>query len=108
MPVIDLVPHYISYLEVCEGYEDENGDWHEGLTEWHEEIPCHAVPAGASNTISFADGENVTYSYTIGRLAPVCREFKVGEKIKLHIDDYIREFTVKGFHRYQLQSKIWV
>lgn len=108
MPVLDLIPHKLSFLEVRDGYEDCNGDWHEGETAWSGEMPCHAVAAGAANTISFADGKNVSYSYTIGRLDPDCREFKIGERIKLNIEGIIREFSVKGFHRYQLQSKIWV
>lgn len=108
MSVINAIPHTFSILEVRDGYEDDNGDWHEGESAWSGEMPCHAVAAGSSNIISFVDGENVTYSYTIGRLDPKCREFKVGEKIRLNIEGIIREFTVKGFHRYQLQSKLWV
>lgn len=108
MSVISLIPHTLRYLTVIDGYEDENGDWHEGTEEWSEPIPCHAVAAGQANIIAYADGTTATYSYTVGRLAPDSREYKVGEKVRLDILGIEREFQVKGFHRYQLQSKIWV
>lgn len=103
-----MIPHTLSYLVASEGYEDDNGDWHEGESGWSEPIKCHAVPAGKANEITFADGTTSTYSYTVGRLAPDCREFQIGEKVKLNVLGIEREFTVKGFHRYQLQSKLWV
>ena len=108
MSVIDLVPHTLRYLKVNDGYEDENGDWHKGSEEWSEPIACHAVPAGAANIITFPDGTTATYSYAIGRLAPDCREFMIGDKILLNVLGIERSFQVKGFHRYQLQCKLWV
>lgn len=108
MSVINPIPHTLRYLTVSDGYEDENGDWHEGTEEWSEPIPCHAVPAGQANIITYDDGTTATYSYTVGRLAPDCRDYEIGEKIKLNALGIEREFSVKGFHRYQLQSKIWL
>jgi hypothetical protein len=109
MSVIDFTPHELSYLiSVSDGYEDENGDWHEGSDEWSAPMKCHAVPAGQANVITYDDGSTATYSFTVGRLAPDCREFKVGERVRLNADGMVREFQVKGFHRWQLQSKIWV
>lgn len=108
MAILDLKPHLLSYLIVDPGYEDDNGDYHEGSTRWSEPLKCHAVPAGAANQITFADGQTAIYTYTVGRLSPDCREFQIGEDVKLMIDGMERMFQVKGFHRYQLQSKIWV
>lgn len=108
MSVIDLIPHTLSYLIVSDGYEDDNGDWHEGKSEWSEPMKCHAVPAGRANEITFADGTTSTYTYTVGRLSPDCREFQIGEYVMLNVNGVERRFQVKGFHRYQLQSKIWV
>lgn len=108
MSVIDLIPNSLSFLVITDGYEDDNGDWHEGSEEWSEPMKCHAVPAGRANEITFADGQTAIYTYTVGRLSPDCREFIIGEEVKLNVDGIERIFTVKGFHRYQLQSKIWV
>lgn len=108
MSVVNLIPHTIRYCIVIDGYEDENGDWHEGIEEWSDPLVCHAVPSGSANIITFADGTTATYSYTVGRLDPDCREFTIGEKVRLNIQGVERDFQVKGFHRFQLQSKIWV
>ena len=108
MPVVNPIPHSLSYLISVPGFEDDNGDWHNGSEEWSEEIPCHAVPAGQANLITYEDGKTATYSYTVGRLDKKCREFLIGEKVKLKVADKERIFTVKGFHRYQLQSKLWL
>lgn len=108
MSVIDTIPHTLSYFVASEGYEDDNGDWHEGESGWSEPIACHAVPAGKADLITYADGTTSHYSYEIGRLEPNCREFQIGEKVKLNVLGIEREFTVKGFHRWQYQSKLWV
>ena len=109
MSVIELKPHTLSFLHTSDGYEDDNGDWHEGQTQWCEcGIECHAVAAGSANELTYDDGTTAHYTYTVGRLSPDCREFKIGERVRLHIGNIVREFTVKGFHRYQLQSKLWV
>jgi hypothetical protein len=37
--------------------------------------------------------------------------FEFGDRIRIHFfgkDDDVREFKVLGFHRYQLQCKLWV
>lgn len=108
MSVIELKPHSLSYLETTPGFEDDNGDLHKGISQWSRPLKCHAVPAGAANIIAYADGSTGHYSYVIGRLDRECREFKIGEDVKIIIDGIERRFQVKGFHRFQLQSKIWV
>lgn len=108
MSVIELKPHLLSYLVTCKGYEDDNGDWHEGREEWSEGIRCHATGAGSANTIAYSDGTTSKYSYTVGRLPKDIREFQVGERVRLNILGEEKEFTVKGFQRFQLQSKLWV
>lgn len=106
MSVIGLKPHLLSYRVISDGYEDDNDDWHEGSESWSKPMECHAVPAGRANEITFADGTTSTYTYTVGRLDPDCREFQIGEDVRLDVNGIVREFSVKGFHRYQLQSKL--
>ena len=108
MSVINLIPHTLSYRVTADGYEDDNGDWHEGKAGWSDPIECHAVPSGKADLITYADGTTAHYSYEVGRLAPDCREFQIGEDVKLNVLGIERVFQVKGFHRYQLQSKVWV
>lgn len=110
MAVLKLKPHILEYeVKTKEGYEDSRGDFHEGKTEWVGKIPCDAVPAsGKANEIKFDDGSVKSYSYTIYMDSNV-REFVLGEKIRITLYGGIQKIlSVKGFQRYQFQTKLWV
>lgn len=104
----DLRPHRIALLTQTEGYEDSNGDWHEGKTLQGEWMACHAVPGGPASCATFPDGTIFSYSYAISGLAPDCPEFGIGQKIRLDLHGTERDYEVKGFFRYMLQGKLWV
>lgn len=110
MAVLDFAAHTLDYLLVSDGYENEKGDNVQGSEEWVENYcKCDVVPAGKADVITIPDGSVKSYSYTIYNLPRTCREFEYGDKIRIKLfgkDE--REFTVLGFHRYQLQCKIWV
>jgi len=114
MAVLDFAAHILCYLSSdSEGHVDrETGDYVDGKEKWIDNYcRCDIVPAGQANQISIPDGQVETYSYTIYNLPRSCREFKYGDRIRVKMygnDDDVREFTVKGFHRYQMQCKIWV
>ena len=114
MAVLDFAAHYLGYLDsLSEGYTDrKTGDYVDGKEKWIDDYcRCDIVPAGQANQIPIPDGQVETYSYTIYNLPRSCREFKYGDRIRVKMygsDDDVREFTVKGFHRYQMQCKIWV
>lgn len=118
MSVLNMIAHTLSYKEDTGGYQDEEtGDYVKGSSRWVEDYcKCDIVPAGKANVIKLEDGTTDTYSYTIRNLPLSCREFKYGDKIRIKLygateekSEYIeREFTVLGFHRYQLQCKMWV
>lgn len=109
MAVLTLKPHKLQYLVIENGYEDANGDYHQGDSHWEGSIPCDAVPAGGkSNEIQFEDGTFHRYSYTVYMPNNV-RHFKIGDRVKItFLEGVVREYDVKGFQRYQLQSKLWV
>lgn len=109
MATLSLKPHAIQYQCGADGYEDENGDWHDGLSRWVTLNDCDIVPNGQANTITIEDGTQKEYSYTI-YLRNDCKEFELGEKIKLVFFNKTvsKEYLVLGFHRYQLQAKIWI
>lgn len=107
MAVLVMKKQHLSYLVKTDGYEDANGDYHEGSSEWRGYIPCNAVPAGKAAERTFEDGKVRAYSYTIGLDTDI--DFQIGDRVKIEFHDgKVREFGVKGFHRYQLQCKIWV
>lgn len=107
MAVLVMKKHRLSYLVRGDGYEDENGDYHEGTSEWRGYIPCNAVPAGKAAERTFEDGKVRAYSYTVNFDSEV--DFAIGDRVRIELlNGVVREFGVKGFHRYQLQCKIWV
>lgn len=111
MAVLNFKPHTLEY-EVKEGghVDKTTGDYIKGSSKWLPYCRCDAVPNGKANTITIPDGSVQTYSYTISNLPKDCREFKYGDKIRISFynGSETKEFTVLGFHRYQLQCKIWV
>ena len=107
MAVLVMKKHRLSYLAKTDGYEDENGDYHEGTSEWRGYIPCNAVPAGKAAERTFEDGKVRAYSYTVN--LNVDFDLKIGDRVKIEfLNGEVRQFGVKGFHRYQLQCKLWV
>ena len=113
MAVLNFAPHLLSYYQVTGGHDDpETGDYITGSESWVEDYcKCDLVPAGKANTITIPDGQVETYEYTIYNLPKDCRKFEYGEKIRIKVygdSEDVREFTVKGFHRYQKQCKMWV
>lgn len=112
MPVLKLKPHILEVLIHTGEYEDENGDFHAGSERWETCSTCDAVPSGRAEEITLPDGESIKYSYTI-YLPKMTREFLFGEKIRIRfykegVLQEKKEFSVKGFHRYQHQCKMWV
>lgn len=109
MAVLDFAAYRLSYLEMTPGYEDDNGDYHPGSQTWEGDIKCNLVPAGEANEIKYEDGRTFIYSYSVTNLPRTCRNFKVGDRVRIKmLDGEWQNFSVKGFHRYQLQCKMWV
>ena len=63
--ILDDRPHKLQYLITAPGYEDKNGDYHQGESRWEGDIPCRNVPAGKAEQKQFEDGAVRTYSATI-------------------------------------------
>lgn len=106
--MLDDRPHKLKYLVTTPGYEDANGDYHPGTPDFAGDIPCRNVPSGKAEEREFEDGVVRTYSSTV-RLDVDCREFSIGDRVKLFLPNGItREYEVKGFHRYQTYAKLWV
>lgn len=109
MSVLKLKPHRLSYKVSEGGYEDGQGDYHEGESSWVGCIECDAVPAsGSANEIKFDDGSVHKYSHVV-YLPSNVKDFFIGEKVRIvMLGGIVRYFSVKGFQRYQLQCKLWV
>lgn len=116
MAILNMKPHTLWSQHISDGFEDERGDWHEGSSEWKQESRCDVVFEGQAKETKFEDGRVRLYSHVV-YLPTSCRDFKVGEKIRLALFgaessesfdiDSLPTYSVQGFHRYQHQCKIW-
>lgn len=116
MSILNIRPHHL-WLKLSEGYEDENGDYHNGSCEWKQLYKCDVVPSGEAQERTFSDGSVKRYSHVV-YLDKNVRDFKVDEIIKLVLfskekeDDFSiddeTEYVIEGSHRYQHQYKLWV
>lgn len=101
-------PHILQYQVSTPGYEDENGDYHPGASSFEGDIPCRYEPNGKANTIAFEDGKVYIYQYMV-YLNQDCREFKIGDIIRLlNNGTVVTTKQVQGFHRGQLNARLWV
>ncbi|WP_455636512.1 hypothetical protein [Parabacteroides sp.] len=106
--ILDDRPHKLQYLVTTPGYEDDNGDYHQDESHYEGDIPCRHVTNGKAGEREFEDGVVRTYSAII-RLDADCREFSIGDKVRLSLLGGIeREYEVKGFNRNQMYARLWV
>lgn len=108
-------PHTISLPDVVAGgYDDKAegvvpGDYIPGTEVWSERIPCRYEPNGRARTIPVGNGKDYVYEYTV-YLNTDCPDVRYGQECRLYDQNgvCIGKFKVQGFHRGQLDAKIWV
>ena len=101
-------PHILQYQVTIGEYEDEIGDYHPGDSHFEGDIPCRFEPNGKANTIAFEDGKTYVYQYVV-YLNQNCREIEYGDILRLLRDEVVvEEKQVQGFHRGQLNARLWV
>lgn len=107
--LVNNAPCFVRYKSQAEESEDSEGNPVQGEGTWSDPIPCDAVPAGRANERVFEDGVKRSYSHTL-YLKKECPDFYLGQTISLHYntDGRTTYHKVLGFHRYQLQAKVWV
>lgn len=108
MAVLNRNPYRLELLVQKGGYEDDNGDYHEGVEEWIATDRCDAVPSSSVNEKNFEDGVVRQFSYVV-YLSKFCHEYVIGDVVRLIASDgSFKRYDVKGFHRYQKQSKMYL
>lgn len=109
MPLVSFRPHTLRIVSDSGGYYSQNGDWNPEEPDLSEPIPCRYEPNGRANTIQIGEGESYVYSYMV-YLYRDCPEIVFGQRINLYKADgeLLGQFQCKGFHRGQLNSKVWV
>jgi len=109
--MLDKRPHILKYQVLTDGYEDNDGNWIAGKSEFVGEIPCRAVPNGKAVERLFEDGKTFVYSHTIYLDCDIEIKFFAGELIQV-FDSKGRKLLEKPIHgnpEYrQLGAKIYV
>ena len=110
MPIPLFRPHSISIKSTAgESYDESTGDFSPGNGTWSCHFPCRYEPNGKARTIPVGEGKNYMYEYTV-YLNTDCPEIRFGQRIRLYdrCGNLKGEYSAKGFHRGQLDSKLWV
>lgn len=111
MAMVSFRPHLLRVITKGEGSYDSNGDWTVGGESYSDYIACRYEPNGSANTIMLPDGQEYRYSYTIYLNVNPSLVIRYGDIIELTSQDGLvigDNFEVKGFHRGQLDMKVWV
>ena len=110
--MVSFRPHKMRVVERGNGAYDDNGTWHENEEIGHSDyIPCRYEPNGAARTVTLPDGTAYRYSYMVYLDVNPAFSVKYGDTIELTSQDGVviaKEAKVLGFHRGQLDMKIWV
>ena len=110
MITVRFRPHLISIMETAGGgYNDETGDFTPGSEVWSDQFPCRYEPNGKAHTVPVGEGKNYTYEYVV-YLNTDCPEIRYGQHVRLYdsLGNLKGEYISKGFHRGQLDSKLWL
>ena len=107
---MDFRPHILKYQVITGGYEDANGNYFPGTSEFTGEIPCHAVLNNKAAVVAFADGTTFVYAFTVYVDSDV-RDFHSGDLIQVRDSDgrLLFEKPIHGnpYHK-QLHTKFYV
>lgn len=108
--MVSFRPHTLRIVTRGEGGYGPNGDWIESVEAVSRPVICRYEPNGRANTVTLPDGSAYRYSYTVYLNVDPAFRIKYGDIIELTSQDgiMIGRFEVKGFHRGQLDMKIWV
>ena len=109
--MVSFRPHLLRILYKGEGGYSTSGDWVPGREHSSDYIACRYEPNGGANTITLPDGKEYRYSYTIYLNVNPDLVIRYGDIIELTSQDGVvigDDFEVRGFHRGQLDMKVWV
>lgn len=108
--MVDFRPHTIDLVVTDVGRYDSTGKYlGEGAVKTFLGIRCRYEPNGRAKSIALEDGSLYTYSYMV-YLDVDCPEISFGDEVELFDQSGVSrgKFTSHGFHRGQLNAKLWL
>ena len=107
--MVSFRPHTLSLIVSLPGSYDATGKYIAGGESIKEGIECRYEPNGKANSIVLEDGKAFVYSYMV-YLCVDCPDISYGDVVELFNQhgQSVGKFTAQGFHRGQLNAKLWV
>ena len=109
MVSVSFRPHTLKLLTLTGGHYDKNHDYVAGTESWSSPIPCRYEPNGRARVVPVGEGKDFRYEYLV-YLNTDCPEIAYGQHVRLYDADGVQigEYEARGFHRGQLDAKLWV
>ena len=107
--MIDFRPHTLRVVSFIKGETADNGDYSGDKPNLSDQIPCRYELSNKANTIALPDGKAFAYSLIVYLdLSDV--DYPYGTTIQLFDKNGNKAFEkqIQGFHRGQLNMKLWV
>lgn len=107
--MVSFRPHTLNLVLSLSGEYNSTGKYIPGGQKVIKGVECRYEPNGRANSIVLQDGKVFIYSYMV-YLDVDCPEISYGDVVELFDKNgnSIGEFTVQGFHRGQLNARIWL
>ena len=107
--MVSFRPHTLDLIVSKPGGYDDLGRYVSGKEVVTQGIDCRFEPNGKANTIVLEDGRTFVYSYMV-YLNVDCPDISYGDEVELFNQQGVSvgRFTAQGFHRGQLNSRLWV
>ena len=107
--MVSFRPHTLNLIVSLPGSVDSTGKYIPGGERMMEGIECRYEPNGKANSIVLEDGKAFVYSYMV-YLSIDCPDISYGDSVELFNQQgtSVGRFTALGFHRGQLNAKLWV
>ncbi|PQA60193.1 hypothetical protein C5O19_11400 [Siphonobacter curvatus] len=95
-------------FQVSESYQNGNGDWLEGTSEWVNVSKCRDESNSKGQSINLVDGSSYRFESLI-QLPKKAPKVEAGTRVEVRDGSEVRlSATVKRFSKDQLHSRIWV
>lgn len=94
---------------MTEGHKADNGDWIPGKEIIGDPIPCRYELSNKANTITLPDGQAFSYSLVVYLdLSDIDYPFGTTVRIFDKLGKQVFVKQIQGFHRGQLNMRIWL
>jgi len=100
--------HTLFVEKETDGYEDEDGNYHKGTTEWVGGWQCDAVPTTKSTDVMYEDGEAHHYTFICYLSPKYNAEIDKGQKAMILREGHEYVLKVITTRAYKHQLKVYI